>query len=166
MKTRLAITLMLTAICLSLITTGVGTAQRDNFDTVDLDYRVYLPFISVPPCTFTDPEAYVSVSNPVVRVGEIVTVTGTLVNICSPIGNYLYYLKAEPEGVLYPSQTTRYGDPPAIGSNSYEDMTFTVQAVGAGVVTVTVGVGYEWWDPPIAYWDGVGSSPSVMRVLP
>ena len=46
MKTRLAITLMLTAICLSLITTGVGTAQRDNFDTVDLDYRVYLPFIS------------------------------------------------------------------------------------------------------------------------
>jgi hypothetical protein len=164
MRIKFVIALALSVVCLLPIVTGVSTAQQDNPNKVNLDYQVYLPFVSKPPCTPTKATAYVATSKPVVRVGEIVTVTGALVNDCAPVGHPFYGISSQPEGILYPSSATGYGDPPAIAYGSYQEITFTVQAVGTGVVTITFGAIYETQPP--GHWDSVGSSPFVMRVLP
>lgn len=98
------------------------------------------------------------------------TVTGALVNECNPlVGEPAFYVFAEPSGILSPSLTMHYGFPPSIPIGGYEEVTFTLRAVGTGVVTTTVTVNYETMNngnPPGFYFDIVESSPTVVRVLP
>jgi hypothetical protein len=169
MKTKFAIALVLAVVCLLLVAAGVSTAQPKDPNKTNLDYKVYLPLVSKPPCTYKPPAVYGSVSKPVVRVSEIVTVTGALVNNCAEVGKPLYYLNVQPEGMLYPSYATIEGYPRFVSVGSYQEFTFTVQAVGTGVVTVSVAANYETVHPDHPYlwlWESVGSTPSVMRVLP
>jgi hypothetical protein len=99
------------------------------------------------------------------------TVTAAIVNECNPlVGEPFFAVYAEPSGILSPSGTTRYGYPPSVPIGGYEEVTFTLRAVGTGVATVTVGVSYETLNynmvPPSFYFDSIGSSPTVVRILP
>ena len=102
MKTKLAIALLLAIVCLLPVVTDSSNAQQDEPTQANLDYKVYLPFVSKPPCTYVHPTAYVAVSKPVVRVGEIVTATGALVNICAPIGRPFYSMGTQQTDILSP----------------------------------------------------------------
>ncbi len=166
MKIKFVIALVLAVVSLLPVVTGVSTARQN-----DLNYAVYLPLVARNwPCLPKGTTAYVATSKPVVRVGEILTVTGALVNECNPlVGEPFFAVYAEPSGILSPSVATLYGFPPSVPIGGYEEVTFTLQAVGTGVVTVTVGVNYETLNngnPPGFYFDSVGSSPTVVRVLP
>jgi hypothetical protein len=167
MKTKLAITLVLTVACLFPIITGVSTAQQDDPNKASLDYTVYLPLISKPPCVRTPASVYIAVSDPIVKVGELVTVTGALFNECAYVGEPYYILYTEPEDILYPSKVMSFPLPSGVGIGMYQEITFTVQAVGTGVVGIRVGASYETYVPPNPYyWENVISSYSVIRVLP
>ncbi len=170
MRTKLAIAVVLTVVCLLPVAAGASNAQQDDPNKTHLDYKVYLPLVAKPPCTPTRATAYVATSKPVVRVGEIMTVTGAIVNECSLVGIPGFRVFAEPSGILTPSLAMRGGYPSSVPIDGYEEVTFTLQAVGTGVVTVTVTVTYETvnynFDPPVLYFDIVGSSPTVVRVLP
>jgi hypothetical protein len=168
MRIKFVIAVMLAVVCLLLVTAGVGTAQQGDPIKANLDYKVYLPFISKPPCTYTYPPiAYVVVSNPVVRVGEIVTVTGALYNECTPLGNPEYHMFAQPEGILSPSLAITHVLPPFVAYGSYQEFTFAVQAVGEGEVNVVANAVFEVTiSPTRAFVSGVDSRPAVMRVLP
>ena len=80
MKSKFAVVVMLTAICMSFVVSGVTGARQSN-----PDFAVYLPLVTKPYCT-PRVTAYVSTSDPVVRVGEIMTLTGSIVNECSQLG--------------------------------------------------------------------------------
>ncbi len=166
MRFKFVIALMLAAVCLLPIITGVSTARQN-----DLNYTVYLPLAArYWPCVPKGTTAYVATSKPVVLVGEIMTVTGAIVNECNPlVGEPAFYVFAKPSGILSPSLAMRYGFPPEVHIGEYEEITFTLQAVGTGVVTVTVTVNYETLNynmvPPSFYFDIVESSPTVVRVL-
>ena len=167
MKIRFAIALVVAAVFLLPITTGVSTAQQDDPTKADLNYEVYLPFVAKPPCVRTPASVYVAVSDPIVKVGELVTVTGALFNECAYVGEPYYILYTEPEGILYPSMVMSFPLPSGVGIGMYKEITFTVQAVGTGVVSIRMGASYETYVPPNPfYWENVISSYSVMRVLP
>lgn len=163
MKTKLTITTLLTVICLLLVAGGVTHAQPPG-----TGYTVYLPIVAKPPCTYTyPPKAYVSVNKPVVRVSETVTVTGALYNECTPLGNPEYHMFARPEGILSPSLAITHVLPPFVAYGSYQEFTFTVQAVGEGEVNVIANAVFEVTiSPTQAFVSGVDSRPAVMRVLP
>jgi hypothetical protein len=162
MKTKLIMTVLLTVIGLMLVLGGTTHAQSGG------DYKIYLPLVSNQYCTFVTPTLYASVSSPVVRVGEIVTVTEVLVNDCAHIGPPLYNLWAQPEGILTPSLAFKPGVPPGgIANGSYQVITFTTQAIEPGVVTISTGSSFEvTMKPPQAFFLTVGANPIVMRVLP
>ncbi len=102
MRTKFAIALVLAVVCLLLVAAGVSTAQQDDPNEADQDYSVYLPIVAKPPCAYVHPTAYVAVSKPVVRVGEIVTATGALVNICAPVGRPFYSIGTQQTDILSP----------------------------------------------------------------
>jgi hypothetical protein len=162
MKTKLIATILLTAVCLLLVAGGVTHAQPPG-----TGYTVYLPIVAKPPCVRTPASIYIAVSDPIVRVGESVTVTGALFNECAIVGEPYYILFAEPEGILDPSRVMSVPLPSGIGIGMYQEFTFTVKAVEPGAVSIRVGSSYEtrvppnWW-----YWENVISSYSVIRVLP
>ena len=156
--------LILAIICLLPIVTGVSTAQQDEPNKDNLDYKGYLPFVARPPCTYVHPTAYVAVSKPVVRVGEIVTATGALVNICAPVGRPFYSMGTQQTDILSPSHIFVEGLPPTVLYNSYQEVTLTMRATAAGAATITLGVSWETEIP--GHQDHAVSSPSVMHVLP
>ena len=164
MRTKFAIALVLTVVCLLLVAAGVSTAQQDNPNEADLDYSVYLPSVAKPPCIYVHPTAYVAVSKPVVRIGEIVTATGALVNICAPVGRPFYSMGTQQTDILSPSHIFAEGVPPTVLNNSYQEVTLTMRATAAGIATITLGVIWETEIP--GHQDHAVSSPSVMHVLP
>jgi hypothetical protein len=175
MKPKLIAAVLLSVVGLLLILGGTSYAQ--SFDDHQPSHQstisttVYLPLVARNwPCVPKGTTAFVATSKPVVRVGEILTVTGALVNECNPlVGEPAFYVFAEPSGILSPSLTMHYGFPPSIPIGEYEEVTFTLRAVGSGVVTVTIGVSYETLNngnPPSFYFDSIGSSPTAIRVLP
>ena len=168
MKTKLTTTILLTIICLLLVAGGFSNPQPVAHAQPTGDYKVYLPVVSKPHCTYTYPPiAYVAVSKPVVRVGEIVTVTGALYNECTPLGNPEYHMFARPEGILSPSLAITHVLPPFVAYGSYQEFTLTVQAVGEGEVNVIANAVFEVTiSPTRAFVSGVDSRPAVMRVLP
>jgi hypothetical protein len=164
MKIKFVIALMLAAICLLPVAAGVSTAQQDDPNKANLDYKVYLPIVAKPPCSYVHPTAYVAVSKPVVRVGEIVTATGALVNICAPVGRPLYSMGTQQTDILSPSHIFAEGVPPTVLYNSYQEVTLTMRATAAGIATITLGVSWETEIP--GHQDHAVSGPSVMHVLP
>lgn len=174
MKTKLFVTVLLSAIGLLLVVGGASRAQplddQQMIHPSTISNTVYLPIVQQPPCTYIPHAAiYASVNKPVVNVGEIVTFTGGLVNDCTSVGHPYYGMLTRQEGILSPTHVEAYGYPPGIRYGSSQMITFTTQAVGTGVVTVTVGVLYETFNPArpyVYYYDIVAASPIVMRVLP
>jgi hypothetical protein len=175
MKTNLTATILFTVVSLMLVLGGTSYAQSfDNHQPLQqqtISTTVYLPIVARNwPCVPKGTTAYIATSKPVVRVGEIMTVTAAIVNECNPlVGNLLFGVFAEPSGILSPSYTQRYGFPPSIPIGGYEEVTFTLQAIGSGVVTVTTGATYETTigcNPPGFCYNGVESSPTIVRVLP
>lgn len=164
MKAKLAIALVLTFVCLLLVAAGVSTAQRADPHEASLGYSVYLPIVAKPPCIYVHPTAYLAVSKPVVRVGEIVTATGALVNICAPVGRPFYSMGTQQTGILSPSHIFAGGVPPTVLYDSYQEVTLTMRATAAGIATITLGVSWETEIP--GHQDHAVSSPSVMHVLP
>jgi hypothetical protein len=164
MKTRLLVSIVLSAICLLIVAAGVRSAEQPQ-----LNYTVYLPFVSKPPCTPTRATTYIATSKPVIRVGEIITVTSAIVNECNPlVGQPWIGVTASPPGILSPTEQTRtlYTDVP---SGTYTETQFLLQAIGTGPVTVTIGVSYETLNdsnPPMYRWDIAIPSHTVVRVLP
>ena len=164
MRTKLLIVLVLTLICLLPIITEVSTAQQEDPNKTNIDYKVYLPLVSQPPCSYVHPTAYVAVSKPVVRVGEIVTATGALVNICAPVVRPFYSIGTQQTNIPSPSHIFVEGVPPTVLYNSYQEVTLTMQATAAGVATITLGANWETQHP--GEQDYAVSSPAVMHVLP
>jgi hypothetical protein len=173
MKTKLIATVLLSVVGLMLVLGGTSYAQSfDNHQPIHqstISNTVYLPFIAKPPCTFVPQvEMYASVNKPVVKVGEIVTFTGIIVNDCTYMGLPHFYMRAQPSGILLPSSI--WIESPTsflIGWNP--TITFTAQAVEIGVVTVTVGTTYIAFDPDDSshvLFPNVAAPPVVMRVLP
>lgn len=172
MKTKLITTVLLTIIGLVLVLGGVTHAQSLNdhqpIHQQTISNTVYLPFVSRPPCTPNLPAVFIATSQPLVHVGEFLTVTGAIVNDCTIIGQPHYYLDASPEGLLDPSHITTDTYPTSIDFGAYQEFTFTVQAVNPGVVTVTTAVRYETQvpNPPYWHWVNAWSNPAIVRVLP
>jgi len=126
MKIKLTATILLSALCLLFIVGGFSNTQSAARAQSIGDYKIYLPIVSKPHCIYTYPPiAYVAVSKPVVRVGEIVTVTGALYNECTPVGNPEYHMFAQPEGILSPSFAVTHVRPPFVAYGSYQEFTFT-----------------------------------------
>lgn len=164
MKIKFVIALVFAVVCLLPVVTGVSTAQQDDPNKANLDYKVYLPIVAKPPCTYVHPTVYVAVSKPVVRVGEILTTTGALVNMCAPIGRPFYSMGTQQTNILSPSHIFVEGVPPTVLYNSYQEVTLTMRATAAGVATITLGVSWETEIP--GHRDHAVSSPAVMHVLP
>ncbi len=170
MKTKPAITLVLTVACLFPIVTGVSTAQQSDPHKASLDYTVYLPIVSQRSRYTMKPSVYIVVSDPVVRVGQVVTATGAIVNECDgPVGKPWFQLTSDPTGILSvtsPTSELMLGVPPW----GYVEDQITMLATAPGAVTMTMWVRYETHDPgidpPIFYYAWVKSSPTAIRVLP
>jgi hypothetical protein len=161
MRTKLATALVLTAVCLLLVVTGVSTAQQGN-----PNYKVYLPFVSNPPCTITTTiaTAYLVASSPVVRTGDIVTATGAIVNDgCRAIGRpYIGVQTDPPPGILEQilPHPKPWDDVPPFG---HELVQIPMLATDIGPVTMTLQMVYE---PGPALIGVIRSEPTVIRVLP
>jgi hypothetical protein len=173
MKTKLFVTILLSVIGLLLVVGGVSRAQplddQPMIHPSTISNTVYLPITQRPPCTYVPHIAmYASVNRPVVKVDEIVTFTGVLVNKCTPVIAPIYSMNNQPGGILSPSSALiRYYSEVPYGS--HPEITFAAQAIGTGVVTVTVGVNYVTLNPVqpgVYYRDIVEASPIVMQVLP
>jgi hypothetical protein len=168
MKTKLIATVLLSVVGLLLVLGGTSYAQPfDGHQPIHqqtISNTVYLPIVVNPPCSYVHPTAYVAVSKPVVRVGEIVTATGALVNICAPIGRPFYSMGTQQTDILSPSHIFAEGVPPTVLYNSYQEVTLTMRATAAGIATITLGVSWETEIP--GHQDHAVSGPSVMHVLP
>jgi hypothetical protein len=164
MKTKLAAALLLTAICLLLVTAGTGTGHAQPPQPT---YAAYLPLVARPCITKTS--AYASASSPLIHVGDMLTVTGVIVNECSRlVGQPYFSVYPSPQGILSRTElgVTGYY---AVPIGEYRELTLTLQAVGTGQVTIASGMLYETLNddvPPGYYWDSVAASPIVVRVMP
>jgi hypothetical protein len=163
MKTKLIATVLLSVIGLLLVVGGTTHAQSP-----DDNYTVYLPFVSKPDCTYTVTSAqaslaaYVVASSPVVRIGDIVTVTGAIVNDgCRAIGRPYIGVALSPLGILSPTVEHRdpYDSVPGFG---YELVQVPMLATGTGPVAMTLQMVYE---PGPALIGVVRSDPTIIRVL-
>jgi hypothetical protein len=174
MKTRLIATILLSVISLLLVLGGTSYAQ--SFDDRQPIYQptisntVYLPFVSNPPCTPVKPSVYIAVSDPVARVGEIVTATGAIVNDCQFVGKPWFGVGLNPTGILSVTSPLTNVLMLAVPIGGYVEDQITMLATNPGVVTLTMWVRYETlnynFNPPMFYYDNAGSSPTVVRVLP
>jgi hypothetical protein len=174
--TKLTATIPLTIVCLLLVVTGVSTSHaqslnRQSINQPTISNTVYLPLVARnAPCPPKGTSAYGTVSNPVVHVGEIITVTAALVNECNPlVGEPYFGARADPPNMLSPWHTERYGWPPSLAIGQYEEVTLTLQAVAPGVVTILGGANYETLNnqnPPAFYFESIGFNPIVVRILP
>jgi hypothetical protein len=168
MKIKLIAAALLCLVGLMFVLGGTSYAQsfddRQPIHHSTISTTVYLPLVVNPPCSYVHPTAYVAVSKPVVRVGEIVTATGALVNICAPVGRPFYSMGTMQTNILSPSNIFAEGIPPTVLYNSYQEVTLTMQATAAGVATITLGVIWETEIP--GHQDHAVSSPAVMHVLP
>ena len=135
---------------------GVSIAQQD-------DHRVYLPIVAKPPCDSTGPTAaYISTNRPVVKVGEMVTVTGAIVSDGCPFeGSPVFYIYSNPAGILQPTLVAGSFDP--IQTRTYRETYGWFHAMSTGPVTFTMlinarltGSTHQW----------IESSPVMIRVLP
>ena len=107
MKTKLITTVLLAVSDLVLVLGGVTHAQSPSDN-----YTIYLPVISKPPCTPVKPSVYIVVSDPVVRVDEIVTAAGAIVNDCQIVGHPWFGIGTYPPGILsVTSPLTNYLSP-------------------------------------------------------
>ena len=163
MKAKISVAVLLTFISVSLVTVGGGGAHQSGSS-----YTVYLPIVTKPFCS-PRVTAYTAASRPVVRVGEIVTLTGAIVNECSRlVGEPYFAAYLNPTGILSPTQLGVVGSY-AVPIGEYRTLTLTLLAVDTGPVTITSGMNYESlndYTPPMFYWDTVGAYPIVVRVLP
>jgi len=170
MRIKFVIALVLTVVFLLPIVTGVSTAQQDEPHKANLDYKIYLPIVAKPPCTWVHPEAYIAVNRPIVKIGDWVTVTGVIISDCAIVGNPDGRLHTTPEGLLSPSNIIANPFGGSLNYGAYREFTFTVQAVQAGIVSIVVGSSYETQypdRPPWEWWWGYAeSSPAVIRILP
>ncbi len=164
MKTKLSLlsVVLLSARAVLLAVSGVGRAQPPG------PYTVYVPVVSSE--CYPKVSAYASAYPPVVRVGEIMTLTGVIVNECSIMvsGPYFYISSADPQGVLSPTVPEVVGDYD-VHIGEYRSLTLTLLAVGTGPVTITGWIGFESLssiNPPHFYWDAVSAQPIIVRVLP
>jgi len=157
MKTKLTVSFVLSIVCLLLAVTGVSQAEQPN-----LDYIVYLPI--VPNACTPQVPTYVSVSKPVVEVGEVFTITAAVFNDgCAFVGQPYFLIQTNPAGVLsgtFPGITW----PGAVPVGGYAAISFPVQATSAGPVTMTLGANYEERDPAW-HWVWSRSSSIAIRIL-
>jgi hypothetical protein len=164
MKTRLAVTLSLTALCLLLVTsnTGIGHAQPPQ-----LTPQAYLPVI-IAPCV-REASAYMTASDPLIHVSDTLTVTGAIVNECAKlVGKPSLVVKVQSTGVLTPLAV---GDPTyaSVGIGQYLTFTVALQAIGPGEETIDGFVTFENMNdnnPPMEYWDVAIAQPITIRVVP
>ncbi len=168
MKTKLSLVVVLALAAVLSLAAVLFVPGSSSARPSDLGNNVYLPIVAKPPCLPAGPTAYVSTSDPVVRVGETLTVVGALVNDCAWVGEPLFGVGAYPSGVL--SLTGQFDFRyPSVPKGEYRQATFTLQAVNPGVVTVTTAMNYETpadGDPPQWKFVNVWSGPAVVRVLP
>jgi hypothetical protein len=170
MRTQFVIALMLAVVFLLPIVTGVSTAPQDEPNKANLDYKIYLPIVVKPPCTWVHPTVYVAVNNPIMRVGDYLTVTGALMNDCAIIEHPDYQLEASPEDLIQPSRIVTNAFSQFIDYGTYAPFTFTVQAISAGEVTITLASTFIEHDPSRppwypGWWSGEYRS-IVVRILP
>jgi hypothetical protein len=113
--------------------------------------------------------AYVLASKPVVRVGEIVTLTGAIMNECARLVWEPYFsARTEPHGILSPAVVGVVGYY-SVPIREFRELALTLLAVGTGPVTITSWMIYEAlndYDPPMYHWDFVAADPIVVRVFP
>jgi hypothetical protein len=134
----------------------------------DGGYVVYLPAVFKPPCTDFSASAYLVASQPVLTVGETVTVTGALVNDgCARLGAPYFVSLPDPTAILSPSRNS-IGYFVVIPPGGYQATSFAFQTIASGPVTVTFMASYEILEdslPPGAI-GGVAADPLIIRVLP
>ncbi len=164
MKTKLATALLLTAICLLLVTAGIGTGHAQP---LVLDHTLYLPFV-VKPCG-TEASAYMTASDPLIHIGDTLTVTGAIVNECArQMGKPSMIVRVQSTGILTPS-IVGYDTFDSLGNGQYRTFTVTFQAIGPGEMTLEGYVIFENvndYNPPMEYWDVAHAQPIVVRVMP
>jgi hypothetical protein len=115
-------------------------AGATNASQSDPGYNLYLPIVQ--PCN-KKTSAYISASKPVVRVGEIVTLTGVIVNECSPlVGDLWFTARTAPTGVLA-STVLGVEGLYSVPIGEYRELTLTMNAVSPGQVTITAQIEYE-----------------------
>jgi hypothetical protein len=166
MKTKLAIALLLAAVCLLLVTagTGIGHAQPPQ-----LTPQAYLPMILKPCPLYGSAAAYMTADRPIAKVGEIVTMTGALVNECGIMLSPGFELIPSPTGVLTPDFAVAgdlgYSD--YILPGSYRTFTMTFRATTPGAVTLTGdGFYYTIIIPRQEILIGVPITSLTIRVVP
>ncbi len=170
MRIKFVIALALAVVCLLPVATGSSNAQQDEPTQANLDYTVYLPLVAKPPCQWIEyPKLYSSINKPVARIGEVVTVTGVLVNDCSQVGHPLYVMTAS-SGALSLTVSHWFGYPIGVPPGSTQIVTLTALAVSPGEAEIGLYVSYETANPtdpsPIFYYDSVSAKPITIRVLP
>jgi hypothetical protein len=165
MKTKLAVVLSLTVLLLLLVTAGTGTSHAQP---PQLTPQAYLPIISVP--CLRETSAYMTASAPLIHVGDTLTVTGAIVNECAQlVGAPVFVVYPQLAGVLTPNvvDDSKGG---SVGAGQYLTFTMTLQAIGAGDVTLKGSATFEnvnfhdgqWW----FYWDSTPAVFLTIRVVP
>ena len=134
----------------------------------DGGYTVYLPAIFKPPCTDFSASLYSAASTPVLTTGNVVTVTGVLVNDgCARLGAPWFSVYADPTTTLTITNSHN-GYFLSVLPGNYLETKFVFHAAGDGPATVTMQVQYEVLAeglPPGAQ-DARVASPLLIRVLP
>jgi hypothetical protein len=138
---------------------STGIAHTDAED----DYFIYLPLVSR---SCGDYSVYSAASTPLLSVGETITVTGALVNDgCANLGYPQFLVFTEPDALMLPNHdSVSHGI--TIQPGYYDNAQFTLRAVSAGQVTVTVSANFE-----INYSDGRhawgrrDAVPLIIRIL-
>jgi hypothetical protein len=167
MKTRLSVVLLLTAICVLLITAGTGTGHAQP---PQLTPQAYLPIISVP--CLRETSAYMTASAPLIHVGDTLTITIVVVNECAQtVSKPGPLVWGQPTGILFPESANGNYDPQlVIGAGGFHSFTATLQAIQPGEVTLLGGASFEnvmlidgEWS---FYWDATPAALLPIRVVP
>jgi hypothetical protein len=171
MKTKLIATILLTVIGLLLVLGSTSYAQplddRQPIQQQTISNTVYLPLI-VKPC-LAKASAYMTASDPLIHVGDTLTVTGAIVNECArQMNKPSLIVEVQSTGILTPSIVGYYTFD-SLGNGQYRTFTVTLQAVSPGEVTLEGAVIFEDindYNPPMEYWDVAHAQPIVVRVMP
>jgi hypothetical protein len=160
MKPRFVVIIVcVIAVVRLLAAAGVSSARQ----TV-LDHFVYLPIVAKLPCEDLTVSAYIMAEKPVVRVGDVFTVTVAVVSDgCADAFDITPWAGAS---FTSPLVAQDIAQPPDIHAGEYTQAVFTFQAISPGVDNLLGGAYFNYKHSPRGWTEYIYTSSIQIRILP
>lgn len=128
---------------------------------------------TTPECTAHASDLTLAASQTTPKIGEALVLTAVLSNVgtCGMLGlpQYtLHFSSGAPGPILEPNPPAPIVHSLGIGSGQSDIITYTLQVVGAGVLTINISASFEvhLGYPGPAFWSGDNSEPITITVQP